>query len=124
MTEDMTQITLERSGLRPLRFRGRAVWRWETSPDRTHPHYSGEIGHWTVLVLYQVAGADRYVLHEQRLTNWDGERDHLATHQFATLEEVADWLEANAPGAVGAFCTRFNLYEELGNEAGEESEHA
>lgn len=115
MAPEMTEITLERSGLRPLRFRGALVWRWETSPDRASPRYSGDPGRWTVLELYETA-AGSYLLYEQRCTNWTGERDHLASHQFAALPEVAGWLEQNCPGAITSFCERFEVYEDLREE--------
>ncbi|MCM8749562.1 hypothetical protein NET02_10420, partial [Thermomicrobiaceae bacterium CFH 74404] len=113
MNDVMKEIILERTGRRPLTFRGREVWRWETSPDRAHPRYSGDPGRWTALVLYLVADLSQYVLYEQRLSNWTGERDHLEAHTFDTLPEIADWLEQHCPGAVSSFCDKFQFFEEL-----------
>jgi len=112
MAYEHTEITLERTGRRPLTFRGREVWRWKTAPDRADHDYSGDPGRWTVLVLYQT-DAGRFVLHEQRLTIWTGEHDRLDTHVFQTLPAIADWLEANCPGAAPAFCDQFGIAERL-----------
>jgi hypothetical protein len=114
--EEIRDVTLERSGQRPLTFRGKLVWRHATSPDRAHPAYSGSPGRWRVLELYLTEGARNYVLYDQHLSNWSGERDHLEAVVFAatqTLEDVLRWLEANAPGAVASFCQRFSLAERL-----------
>lgn len=111
--ESAKEIVLERTGKRPLRFRGHSIWRWQSSPDRARSNFSGETGRWTVLELYLTEGAGSYVLYEARCTAWQGERDVLTTHVFQLPEQVLDWLEAHCPQAVQDFCDAFELYEDL-----------
>ncbi len=110
---EVTEVTLERTGRRPLRFRGTLVWQWGTSPDMAHLDFSGDPGRWAVLDLYFAQDQGTYVLYEQRCSNWPGERYYLATHTFTTPPEIADWLEQNYPDAVTGYCERFGIVETL-----------
>ncbi|MDW8059227.1 MAG: hypothetical protein RMK01_04055 [Thermomicrobium sp.] len=78
------------------------VWSVETSPDRAHPAYSGQVGRWWRLTLYRLPGGD-YVLHECRCSNWQHEADRYAVHRFPDLAAVRRYLVATWPQHVPDF---------------------
>lgn len=112
--EELRTITLERTGKRPLRFTGVAIWEWRSSPDRASVHYSGSPGRWRRITVYRTRDG-RAVVHDQHRTNWQGEQDQADAAVFASLEAVLDYLEAACPAAAPAFAREFDLVEELGD---------
>jgi len=85
------EITLPRTGDRPLAFTGELLAQEETK------WWAGkESNRWHKLALYRTAG-DRWVLAIGYRTQWEGEVDHDEVFVCATAEEAAECLRSTIP---------------------------
>lgn len=93
----MPEITLPRTGRRPITLTGELLAEVETTGDSGRPSYSGSTGHGYRVRIYRTL-AGRYVVAVTHVSSWSG--DDPVTHdveQFETLELLAAWVEHDAP---------------------------
>lgn len=109
----MKRHVLKRSGERPLAFTGELLFSDATSPDRGHPNYSGSVGRWTEVKLYQT-DKGKYVLGIARYTLHQGEEDSYRALVFDRAEDVVDYLEKNGPyWVVAPLSEKLGVVEEV-----------
>lgn len=87
----MTTHTLPRSGQRPVSFAGERI----ASGDTQSADGPGSIRWWAVGIYRRDSGG--YILALHWNTRWQGEQAHDAAIAVASLEAVADALEAHDP---------------------------
>ena len=95
MSTEMKVITLERTGLPPIRFTGIEVGSGST---RT---VSGEgQNRWTTVCIYRSKGG-KWLAHVRRMTCWEGEQCSYSATSAATPAELIAWLSNDNDGHLG-----------------------
>lgn len=94
----MPEITLPRTGRRPVTFTGELLAEVETQGNNSaYANYSGSSGHGYRVRIYRTL-AGRYVVAVTHVSSWSG--DDPVTHdveQFESLATLAAWVEHDAP---------------------------
>lgn len=108
----MEKVRLARSGQRALEFVGELLAEFATSPNQASPRWSGAVGRWEEVRVYQTQGG-KYVVWVADYTQWQGERDHYEAHIFDSLEEVMEYLEEEEPWAAEPIAEELELSEVL-----------
>jgi len=95
----MDQITLTRTGNRPLRFVGEQI-----ENESTKWINGKQQNRWSEIGLYRTKN-NLYVLAINYYTCWQGEQDHYRADIFDSIEDVAAYLRADDGACSRSFAT-------------------
>lgn len=87
----MQKYILKRSEGRAVCFVGVALCTVRSSPDQSHPDFSGSTGRWSEYTLY-VTKAGKYVCSKILYTQWQGEWDKHIVEVKETTEGVFEFF--------------------------------
>jgi hypothetical protein len=87
----METITVRRNDARDLKFTGELLASAESSANNASGNYSGSVGRWTELNLYQTK-AGKYVCQRIGYTQWQGERHGYEAEVCGSAEAVFDFF--------------------------------
>lgn len=91
----MTQITIKRTGLPPLRFTGEKIGSGDTRIE-----HGNRANRWTEVNIYITKGC-KWIAEVRSITCWQGEHDHFKASSFDTPKELIDWLSEDNDGVLG-----------------------
>jgi hypothetical protein len=86
-----TTFEISRDNGRDVRFTGELVATVRSSPERSSPDYSNEVGRWTKLSLYRT-DVLTYVCQRIHCTQWQGEQDTHAVEICKTSAGVIEFF--------------------------------
>jgi hypothetical protein len=92
MATELKEVTLKRSGKRPLKFVGERIASASTSSNQGHPDFSGETGISHEARVYRT-GDNRYVLEYIIFNAWQGQEDSYRVHVADGLEPILEIIE-------------------------------
>ena len=87
MQNDIEEITINRTGQPPLRFKGEKIGKGST-------WQASKCTRWTVVEIYKTSGG-KYVAEVVHRTQWEGESDRREATSKATPAEVIEWLRGD-----------------------------
>lgn len=108
----MERFVLKRTGQRPLAFHGKRLFSGSTSPDRTHPDYSGSPSNWMEVEVYRTQGG-KFVLSIGRFSTYNGYKERFRVLVFDSLEELVGYLEEEIPYWAEKVSLQLGVVEEL-----------
>jgi hypothetical protein len=85
------KVVVRRDGKPDLRFQGELLASASSSDDRQSSSYSGELGRWVELQLWQTRGG-KYVCQEIRWTRWQGEEDRYQAEVCTDAKSMAEFF--------------------------------
>ena len=94
--ERREQVTLKRTGKRPLSFTGEQLASYLTSMNNAHADYSGELGIHHKAAVYRT-DTNMYVLEFVTYSAWQGSTDNYQGHASDGIENILDVIEAELP---------------------------
>ena len=89
---EMEVITLERTGLPPIRFTGTKIGSGSTA---TH-----DSTRWTTVHIYRSKGG-KWLAQVRHITQWEKEHDSYSATSAASAADLVEWLKSDNDGRLG-----------------------